>query len=94
MTNTYHHRGQRKRRQYQDPLPRRRERWGEDLHTLATTFTGLPLAAPNFLEPQDYVQFEMGPGIRISQWDQVGYEADGHAPGCVHVFRRNVFIME
>jgi hypothetical protein len=97
MAHTYHHRSQRatKRRKldriFREHLSTRRHERNAEAK-LMSTFTGLPLAAPNFLEPQDYVQFEMGPGVRISQWDQVGYEADDHAPGCVHVFRRNVFI--
>ena len=60
-----------------------------------TTFTGLPAkAAPSYIEPQDWLYVDVGPGVRISHMDQVSYEADDHAPGCVHVFRRNAFIME
>lgn len=88
MANTYHHRHQRKRRQMSDPLPRRREKW------LDTTFTKLPLAAPSYIEPQDWLFVDVGPGVRISHMDEVSYEADDHAPDCVHVFRRNCFVME
>lgn len=91
MTNTFHHRGQRKRSQYSDPRPRRKAKWPE---TLDTTFTGLPLAAPSYIEPQDWLFVDVGCGVRISHMDQVSYEADDHAPNCVHVFRRNAFIME
>lgn len=101
MADTHHHRGQKwvKRRKLdriyrQYASARRRERWPEDLHTLAMTFTGLPLAAPSHIEPQDWLYVAIGPGIRISHMDQVSYEADDHAPNCVHVFRRNAFIME
>jgi hypothetical protein len=90
MTHTYHHRHQRKRQQMLDPRPRRKERWPE---TLDTTFTAMPLATPSYIEPQDWLYVDVGPGIRISQMDQVAYVADGHAPNCVHVFRRNVFVM-
>lgn len=101
MSNTHHHRWQRatKRRKLDriyriHASTRRKERWGEDLHMLAT-FTGLPdKAAPSFIEYQDWIETDVGPGIRISHLDQVYYEADDHAPGCVHVFRRNCFVME
>ena len=92
MSNTHHHRGQRRRSQYRDPRERRTAKWPEPLDT---TFTGLPAkAAPSFIEPQDWIYVDVGPGIRISHMDQVSYEADDHAPGCVHVFRRNAFVME
>lgn len=100
MAHTYHHRGQRetKRRKleriFREHLStRRKERWGEDLHMMAT-FTGLPMAAPSYIEHQDWIFVDVGPGVRISHMDQVSYEADDHAPNCVHVFRRNAFIME
>jgi len=99
MAHTYHHRDQRatKRRKldriFREHLStRRHERNAED--KLMATFTWLPLAAPSYIEPQDWIFVDVGPGVRISHLDQVSYEADDHAPGCVHVFRRNAFIME
>lgn len=99
MANTYHHRSQRwtKRRKLdrifrQHPSTRRHERNAEA--KLMATFAELATPKPSFLDFADYIEVDMGPGIRISHMDQIGYAADDHAPGCVHVFRRNVFIME
>jgi hypothetical protein len=91
MSNTHHHRNQRKRKQYTDPRPRRKERWSEDV--LTTSFMGLAVPVIH-TDYADYLYVDVGPGVRISHLDQVSYVADDHAPGCVHVFRRNAFIME
>ena len=91
MSNTHHHRNQRKRKQYTDPRPRRKERWSEDV--LTTSFMGLAVPVIH-TDYADYLYVDIGPGVRISHLDQVSYVADDHAPGCVHVFRRNAFIME
>ncbi len=89
MSNTFHHRS--KRKQYTDPRPRRKERWAEDV--LTTSFMGLAVPVIH-TDYADYLYVDVGPGVRISHLDQVSYVADDHAPGCVHVFRRNAFIME
>ena len=91
MSNTFHHRSQRKRKQFTDPRPRRKERWAEDV--LTTSFMGLAVPVIH-TDYADYLYVDVGPGVRISHMDQVSYVADDHAPGCVHVFRRNAFIME
>lgn len=95
MSRTKHHRGQRKRRQYSDPRPLRAEKWKDDL--LMAAFLGMEPGIRRVTDPAafgDYLYVDIGPGVRISHMDQVAYVADDHAPGCIHVFRRNAFVMD
>ena len=92
MARTHHHRSQRKRKP-STPRPDTTPQWKDDL--LFAAFLGMPIKrAPACTDIEDYIYVDIGPGVRISHMDQVIYEADDHAPGCVHVFRRNAFVME
>lgn len=92
MARTHHHRSQRRRKPAQT-RPDTTPQWKDDL--LFAAFLGMPIKRQtNPCDIEDYIYVDIGPGVRISHMDQILYEADDHAPGCVHVFRRNAFVME
>lgn len=90
MSRTLHHVGQRKRRQYTDPRPLRRER--EQPLMLTASFLVIDARVAS-IEAKQHVE-AIPNGRRVSENAVIGYEADDHAPGCTHHFRRNFFTME
>lgn len=97
MSNTHHHRGQRKRRQFTDQRPRRKERNAEA--KLMATFHGLPLPEPEplFNEPQFHLFEPAGNGKHVCIPTSVklswkGFR-DGDAFTATHFFVLNAFTM-